>query len=93
MSVERATEVMTRLWDSGHSDTGVMAEDVVFTLMATGQEYRGREGVSRMFEYFYRDAFDLRFNHEEFCDGLYVHRKTLSLTIFVGSQAAFLTAG
>jgi hypothetical protein len=40
-----------------------MAEDVVFTLMATGQEYRGREGVSRMFEYFYRDAFDLRFNH------------------------------
>jgi len=38
----------------------MMAEDVVFTLMATGQEYRGREGVSQMFEYFYRDAFDAR---------------------------------
>ena len=60
MSVEGATEVMTRLWDSGHSDTGTMSEDVVFTLMANGQEYRGREGVSQMFEYFYRDAFDAR---------------------------------
>ena len=38
-------------------------------------------------------ALSLRFNHEEFCDGLYVRRKTLSLAIFVGSQAAFLTAG
>ena len=35
----------------------------------------------------------LQMVNEEFCDGLYVHRKTLSLTIFVGSQAAFLTAG
>jgi steroid delta-isomerase-like uncharacterized protein len=36
----------------------MMAEDVVFILMATGQEYRGCEGVSQMSEYFYRDAFD-----------------------------------
>jgi hypothetical protein len=35
----------------------------------------------------------LRFKHEEFCDELYTRRNTLSLTIFVGSQAAFLTAG
>ena len=35
----------------------------------------------------------LRFNREEFCDGLYLHRKTPPLTIFVGSQAAFFTAG
>jgi steroid delta-isomerase-like uncharacterized protein len=55
--VERATEVMMRLWESGHSEMDVMAEDVVFTLMATGQEYRGREGVSQMFHYFYHDAF------------------------------------
>jgi steroid delta-isomerase-like uncharacterized protein len=41
-----------RYWHEG--------EDIVFTLMATGQEYRGREGVSQMFEYFYRDAFDAR---------------------------------
>jgi hypothetical protein len=38
-------------------------------------------------------VLSLRFNREEFCDGLYVYRKTLSPTIFVGSQAAFLTAG
>ena len=37
-----------------------MAEDLDFTLMATGQEYRGREGVSQMSEYIYRDAFDAR---------------------------------
>ena len=38
-------------------------------------------------------TLSLRFKHEEFCDELYTRRKTLSLTIFVGSQAAFLTAG
>jgi hypothetical protein len=38
-------------------------------------------------------SLSLRFKHEEFCDELYTRRNTLSLTIFVGSQAAFLTAG
>jgi hypothetical protein len=38
-------------------------------------------------------ALSLRFSHEKFCDGLYVHRKTPSLAIFVRIQAAFLTAG
>ena len=41
----------------------------------------------------FRRFLCLRFNHEEFCDELYVHRKTPSLTIFAGSQAAFLIAG
>jgi hypothetical protein len=39
------------------------------------------------------EALSLRFNRKEFCDELYVHRKTPPLIIFVGSQAAFFTAG
>jgi len=35
----------------------------------------------------------LGFNHEEFCDGLYVRRKTPPLSIFAGSQEVFFTAG
>jgi hypothetical protein len=40
-----------------------------------------------------KQALSLRFNRKEFCDELYVHRKTPPLIIFVGSQAAFFTAG
>jgi hypothetical protein len=29
----------------------------------------------------------LYFKHEEFCDELYIHRKTLTFTVFVGSGA------
>lgn len=58
MSVETTRETMQRYFDSGHSDTGMMAEDVVFTVMATGQEHRGRDGVLNMLAYFYHVAFD-----------------------------------
>ena len=40
-----------------------------------------------------KQALSLRFNRKEFCEELYVHRKTPPLIIFVGSQAAFFTAG
>src|SRR5215203_835161 len=33
------------------------------------------------------EALSLRFNHEGFCDVLYLHRKTLAVTVFVGSGA------
>ncbi len=36
-----------------------------------------------------KDKLSLRFKHEEFRDGLYVRRKTLSLVVFVGSGALF----
>jgi steroid delta-isomerase-like uncharacterized protein len=49
---------MERYFASEHSDVSMMAEDVVFTVMATGQEYRGREGVAGMLHYFYHIAFD-----------------------------------
>src|SRR5215211_147910 len=32
-------------------------------------------------------ALSLRFNHEEFCDGLYLHRKTLAIAVFISSGA------
>ena|SRR5215210_5335894 len=34
-------------------------------------------------------TIDLCFNHEEFCDGLYVHRKTLAFAVFLGSGGLF----
>lgn len=58
MSVESTRAVMTRYFDSEHSDVSDMADDVVFTIMATGQSHRGREAVLGMLNYFYHIAFD-----------------------------------
>ena len=58
MTVERTREVMTRYLDSQHADLSMMAEDVVFTNMATGEEHRGVDGVRRMLDYVYHTAFD-----------------------------------
>jgi len=58
MSVESTRETMNRYFNSEHGDTSMMAEDVVFTIMATGQENHGREGVLEMLNYFYHIAFD-----------------------------------
>jgi steroid delta-isomerase-like uncharacterized protein len=58
MSIEGTRETMLRYFNSGHSDVRAMAEDVVFTIMATGAEHRGREGVTAMLSYFYHVAFD-----------------------------------
>ncbi|HNS51003.1 MAG TPA: ester cyclase [Anaerolineae bacterium] len=58
MSVESTQAVMTRYLQSEHGDVSMMAEDVVFTIMATGQEHRGRDGVMGMLYYFYHVAFD-----------------------------------
>src|SRR5690349_2815134 len=59
MSIDSTRRVMQQYWD-GHSDTSVMADDVVFTVMGTGQEYRGPEAVDEMLRYFYHIAFDAR---------------------------------
>ena len=58
MSVERTREAMERYLNSGHRDLSMMAEDVVFTTMATGDEHRGVDGVRRMLEHVYHEAFD-----------------------------------
>lgn len=36
----------------------MMADDVVFTIMGTGQEHRGPQAVQDMLYYFYHVAFD-----------------------------------
>lgn len=58
MSIESTRAVMTRYLNSGHSDLSAMADDVVFTVMDTGQEYRGPQAVAGMLHYFYHIAFD-----------------------------------
>jgi steroid delta-isomerase-like uncharacterized protein len=58
MSLESTREVMMSYWQSGHADTSMMAPDVVFTVMGTGQEFRGPEAVQGMLNYFYHIAFD-----------------------------------
>ena len=58
MSIEITREVITKYLNSKHSDMSMMAEDVVFTNMATGQEHRGPDGVLQMLNYIYHIAFD-----------------------------------
>ena len=60
MSVESTREAVTRYIDSGHTDLSMMADDVVFTSMATGEETKTRDGVRSMLEYIYHVAFDAR---------------------------------
>ena len=57
MSIERTREAMQRYWDSDHQDLSMIAEDVVFTHMATGDEHQGRE-ASAGCGLQYRLAFD-----------------------------------
>ena len=62
MSIESTRETMLRYFNSEHSDVSMMAEDVVFTVMPTGQENRGREGVLGVLNYFYHVAFEATAN-------------------------------
>jgi steroid delta-isomerase-like uncharacterized protein len=54
-------EVISKWIDSEHTDTSVLADDVVFTTMNTAEEDRGPEGVSQSINYIYHVAFDARF--------------------------------
>lgn len=58
MSIESTRAVMTKYLNSGHSDLSAVADDVVFTIMDTGEEHRGPEAVAGMLHYFYHIAFD-----------------------------------
>jgi len=48
VSIEATRTVMTRYFESAHGDASMMADDVVFTIMATGQSHTGRDGVLQM---------------------------------------------
>ena len=58
MSVEETRTVIEGYIRSGHSDLGAMAADVCFTVMATGQEFRGPDAIAGMLAYFYQQAFE-----------------------------------
>jgi steroid delta-isomerase-like uncharacterized protein len=58
MSIESTRATMTKYLNSGHSDVSMMADDVVFTHMATGEEHHKPDGVLRMLNDFYHTAFD-----------------------------------
>jgi steroid delta-isomerase-like uncharacterized protein len=60
MSVESARDVIMRYLNSNHSDLSMMAPDVVFTSMATGDEHRGVDAVKGMLHYIYHVAFEAR---------------------------------
>ena len=61
MSGENTREVINKWIDSEHTDTSILADDVVFTSMNTAEEDRGPEGVSQSLNYIYHVAFDARF--------------------------------
>ena len=58
MSAERTREMLDRYLASQHEDLSMMADDVVFTTMSSGQEHHGREAVRAMLRHMYHVAFD-----------------------------------
>jgi len=60
MSVEGTRKAVERYLQSNHTDLSMMASDVVFTNMATGDMFRGVEGVKQMIHYVYHVAFEAR---------------------------------
>jgi predicted ester cyclase len=60
MSVERTRAAVTGYLNAKHGDASMLSDDVVFTIMATGQEHRGPEAVQGMLNYFYHGAFDAK---------------------------------
>ena len=60
MPADRVRAIIQRYVDSNHSDLSMMADDVVFRTMATGEEVRGREALAGMLHHIYHMAFDAR---------------------------------
>jgi predicted ester cyclase len=83
MSVESTCEVITRYVQSEHSDLSVMADDVVFTHMATGDEHHGPEGVRAMLDYVYHVAFEA---HAETRNMIFADGKAVLEADFVGKH-------
>jgi steroid delta-isomerase-like uncharacterized protein len=81
VSVERTREAMTRYLESGHKDLSMMADDVVFTNMATGEESRGVDGVRQMLDFVYHTAFDAT---AETRSTIYAERQAVFEAEFVG---------
>lgn len=85
MSVESTRRAVERYVDSQHSDLSMMADDVVFTNMATGDEHRGREGLKQMLHYVYHVAFEA---HAETKSLIVTDGKAVLEADFVGKHIA-----
>lgn len=58
MTADETREIIQRYVDSEHGDVSLLAPDVVFRDMNTGQEYSTPEGVLGALDFFYHVAFD-----------------------------------
>ena len=58
MSIESTRAVIMKYIASNHTDLSMMAPEVVFTHMATGDEHRGPDAVAAMLHFVYHVAFD-----------------------------------
>lgn len=58
MSVESTREVVMKYFEADHTDVSMMADDVTFTIMASGDQHSTPEGIAGMLNYFYNIAFD-----------------------------------
>jgi len=81
MSTDSTRDVVTRYVESQHTDLSMMADDVVFTTMATGEEHRGPDGVRAMLQYVYHTAFDA---HAETRNMIFADGKAVLEADFVG---------
>jgi steroid delta-isomerase-like uncharacterized protein len=50
--------VLERYWNAEEDDTSMFAPDVVYRMMATGEEHRGPEGIRQLLHDFYQRSFD-----------------------------------
>jgi steroid delta-isomerase-like uncharacterized protein len=60
MSTDQTRAVIEQYVRAEHGDVSLMADDVVFRIMATGDEHRTPQGVKGMLDWFYHVAFDAR---------------------------------
>lgn len=58
MSADTNRKLIEPYLASNHEDLSMMADDVVFTNMATGEEFVGREALREMLHQVYHVAFD-----------------------------------
>ena len=58
MSIESTQKVIEAYFAADHGDTSMLADDIVFTDMASGNESHGPEKVLGMLNWFYHVAFE-----------------------------------
>lgn len=64
-------------------DVKYLTEDAVFTHMASGREFKGKEAIAGMIEYFYHIAFDA---HPEVVNQVITEDKAVVESNFVGKH-------